>query len=55
MHVDLTIGPEVNNPFHVNVIRNPLTQNIQPKFADIQDEISTAFADYIRTDKENGE
>jgi hypothetical protein len=55
MHMDVTIGPEIKTPFHINVIRNPFTQNIQPKFPDIQDEISTAFADYIHTGKGNGE
>jgi hypothetical protein len=54
-HLDMTIGPESSIPFHIDVVRNPLTQNIQPKFADIQDEISSAFADYIHTDKGNGE
>ncbi|KAF8702620.1 hypothetical protein AX14_014402 [Amanita brunnescens Koide BX004] len=53
MHMDVTIGPEIKTPFHINVIRNPFTQNIQPKFPDIQDEISTAFADYIHTGKGN--
>ncbi|KAF8736329.1 hypothetical protein AX14_000503 [Amanita brunnescens Koide BX004] len=51
--LDLTIGPEIHHPFHINVVRNALTRNIRPKFADVQDEISAAFADYIHSDKEN--
>ncbi|KAF8335539.1 cytochrome P450 [Amanita rubescens] len=53
MHLDVTIGPEIYNPIHINVIRNAFTQNIGPRFADIQDEIKTAFADYIPTGQGN--
>ncbi len=55
MHLDVTIGPEIYNPIHINVIKTPFTQNIGPRFADIQDEIKTAFADYIPTGQGNGE
>jgi hypothetical protein len=55
MHLAVTIGPEIYNPLFINVIRNPFTQNIGPRFADIQDEIKTAFADYIPTGQGNGE
>ena len=55
MHLDVTIGPEIYNPLHINVIRNTFTQNIGPRFADIQDEIKTAFTDYIPTGQGNGE
>ena len=54
-HLDVVIGPESVHPFHANVIRHPLTQNIRPKFADIQDEISTAFSDNVRSGNDNGE
>ncbi|KAF8736293.1 hypothetical protein AX14_000501 [Amanita brunnescens Koide BX004] len=52
-HLDVVIGPESVHPFHANVIRHPLTQNIRPKFADIQDEISTAFSDNVRSGNDN--
>lgn len=55
MHLDVIIGPEIYNPLFINVIRNTFTQNIGPRFADIQDEIKTAFADYIPTGPGNGE
>jgi len=55
MHLDVTIGPEIYNPIHINVIKTPFTQNIGPRFADIQDEIKTALADYIPTGQGNGE
>ncbi|KAF8321460.1 cytochrome P450 [Amanita rubescens] len=47
MRLDATVGPEIHNPLYINVITNPFTQSIRPRFADIQDEIKTAFADYI--------
>lgn len=35
------------NPYHADVIRNQLTQNIQAKMADIVDELNAAFADEL--------
>lgn len=37
----------VNNPYHVRVIQSSLTRSINPRFGEIQDEISTAFQDEI--------
>ncbi|KIL64963.1 hypothetical protein M378DRAFT_162532 [Amanita muscaria Koide BX008] len=46
--MQLTIGPEhVDDPFHIEVIKRPLTNNIGAKLADVQDEIVTAFEDHI--------
>ncbi|KAM6493874.1 Cytochrome P450 [Amanita muscaria] len=36
------------NQFHIEVVKLPLTRNIGPRLADIQDEIVTAFNDNIR-------
>ncbi len=55
MRLDVTVGPEIHNPLYINVITNAFTQSIGPRFADIQDEIKTAFADYIPTGQGNGE
>ncbi|KAK0460651.1 cytochrome P450 [Desarmillaria tabescens] len=35
------------DPFHVDIVRGPLTCNIGACFADVQDEIKAAFKDYI--------
>ncbi|KIL66539.1 hypothetical protein M378DRAFT_160521 [Amanita muscaria Koide BX008] len=43
------MGPDLfQNRYHVEVVKLPLTRNIGPKFADIQDEIETAFNDQIK-------
>ncbi|KAG7092019.1 hypothetical protein E1B28_008402 [Marasmius oreades] len=43
-----TISPTVNeNPYHVDVIRTPLTRNIGARFHEVQDEIRAAFKDNI--------
>ncbi|KAM6503777.1 Cytochrome P450 [Amanita muscaria] len=45
---DLTVGPETFlDPFHIDVIKGPLTRNIGTKFADVQDEIAVAFDEDI--------
>ncbi|KAJ7708351.1 cytochrome P450 [Mycena rosella] len=46
--VDYTLGAGfVTNPYHVRVIQSSLTRNIASRFADMKDEISTAFRDEI--------
>ncbi|KAJ6555170.1 cytochrome P450 [Mycena vulgaris] len=46
--VDYTLGAGfVTNPYHVRVIQSSLTRNISSRFADMKDEISTAFQDEI--------
>ncbi|KAK7047214.1 hypothetical protein VNI00_006880 [Paramarasmius palmivorus] len=45
-----TISPMIHtNPYHVEVIRTPLTRNINVRFDDIRDEIIAAFSDHITT------
>ena len=49
MHSDFILGAELHqNPYLTEVVKLPLTRNIGPKFADVQDEIVTAFNDNIR-------
>ena len=52
--LDVTIGPEAYDDSHVSIVRNALTRNIREKFADIQGEIATAFADYIPAHTKDG-
>lgn len=52
--LDVTIGPEAYDDSHVSVVRNALTRNIRERFADIQGEIVTAFADYIPVHAKDG-
>jgi len=52
--LDVTIGPEAYDDSHVDVVRNAMTRNIREKFADIQGEIATAFADYIPAHAKDG-
>ncbi|KAM6503707.1 Cytochrome P450 [Amanita muscaria] len=48
MYSELTLGPEhVEDPFHIEIVKKPLTKNIGARVADIQDEIVTAFEHYI--------
>ncbi|KIL60306.1 hypothetical protein M378DRAFT_950707 [Amanita muscaria Koide BX008] len=48
LYTELTIGPEhMDDPFHVEVIKRPLTKNIGARLADVQDEIMMAFKDFI--------
>ncbi|KAM6489258.1 Cytochrome P450 [Amanita muscaria] len=45
---DLTLGPDLfDDPFHLEIVRGPLTRNIGAKLADVQDEIIAAFDDFI--------
>jgi hypothetical protein len=42
------VGPEIRRePFHASVVRSPLTRNVDARLSDIQDEITTAFAELI--------
>ncbi|KAJ8081924.1 hypothetical protein PM082_007770 [Marasmius tenuissimus] len=48
LQVDYTMSPNTHiNPYHINVVRTPLTRNIGARFDDIVDETFAAFADYI--------
>ncbi|KIL65511.1 hypothetical protein M378DRAFT_162143, partial [Amanita muscaria Koide BX008] len=48
LHANMTIGPEpFDDPFNIDAIKGPLTRNIGAKFADVQDEITAAFEEYI--------
>ncbi|KIL60262.1 hypothetical protein M378DRAFT_26590 [Amanita muscaria Koide BX008] len=48
LYSEFTIGPEhIDDPFHIEVVKRPLTKNIGAKLADVQDEIMAAFEDYI--------
>ncbi|KAJ8088075.1 hypothetical protein PM082_013626 [Marasmius tenuissimus] len=43
-----TVSPRsMINPYHVQVVRTPLTQNINARLNDVHDEIVTAFNDHI--------
>ncbi|KAG6887831.1 hypothetical protein C0995_012331 [Termitomyces sp. Mi166 len=43
-----TMGSEVlQSSYHVDVVRSPLTHNLVARFPDVQDEIRSAFDDYI--------
>ncbi|KAF8967503.1 cytochrome P450 [Flammula alnicola] len=45
---DHTIGPEVSkNPYHIKVVRGPMTRNIAKQFDDLLDEATLALNDVI--------
>ena len=46
LNLDVTIGYNFD-AFDVNVVKTALTRSIGAKFADVLDEISTAFSEYI--------
>ena len=49
MHSDFILGAELHqNRYLVEVVKQPLTRNIGPKFAEVQDEIETAFNDHVK-------
>ncbi|RDB20446.1 hypothetical protein Hypma_012419 [Hypsizygus marmoreus] len=53
LQVDYTIGSEIHHePYHVSSVRSPLTRNLAVRFPDVQDEIMTAFAEYIPLSEE---
>ncbi|KAE9389794.1 cytochrome P450 [Gymnopus androsaceus JB14] len=48
LQVEYTLSKQVIlNPYHVAVVRTPLTRNIATRFAEVRDEIVAAFADLI--------
>ncbi|GLB35443.1 putative cytochrome p450 [Lyophyllum shimeji] len=48
IQIDYTIGRELHyDPYHIGVIRGTLTRRLAERFADVQDEIVTAFAEHI--------
>ncbi|PPQ96344.1 hypothetical protein CVT26_005028 [Gymnopilus dilepis] len=45
---DFTVGPGVsNNPYHINVVRGPLTRNLANQFKDVHDEMILSLNDMI--------
>ncbi|KAF8897197.1 cytochrome P450 [Infundibulicybe gibba] len=47
-HIDLTIGPQLHHdPYHVAIVRTPLTRNLAARFTEVQNEIVTSFDDLI--------
>jgi hypothetical protein len=45
---DYTLGPQVKrDTYHIGVVRNPLTKNIDAIFPDLLDEIDCAVEDEI--------
>ncbi|PPQ82607.1 hypothetical protein CVT25_007121 [Psilocybe cyanescens] len=54
LQTDYTIGPQNRiDPYHVKVVRAPLTRKFGAQFSDILDEISQAFKDLLKPAKEN--
>ncbi|KNZ80774.1 Ent-kaurene oxidase [Termitomyces sp. J132] len=48
LQIMYTMGPEVfYSSYHVEVVRSPLTRNLVARFPDVQDEIQSAFKEYI--------
>jgi len=48
IQTDYTLGPEIRlEPYHIPVVRTSLTRNIATRFAEVKDEITAAFGDYI--------
>ena len=48
LHIDLTTGfSENDGSYTASAVRTSLTKNVAIKFADVQDEIATAFEHYI--------
>jgi hypothetical protein len=55
IQTDYTLGPQIRlEPYHIPVVRTSLTRNIATRFAEIKDEITAAFGDYIPTTGANG-
>ena len=49
LQLDFTLGPAVTtNPYHINVVRSPMTRNIGPQFEDMHEEAVDAFKDIIK-------
>ncbi|KAJ3769084.1 cytochrome P450 [Lentinula raphanica] len=48
LQIEYTMSKEVViHPYHVAIVRTPLTRNIATRFAEVRDEIVSAFADHI--------
>ncbi|KAL0578516.1 hypothetical protein V5O48_003459 [Marasmius crinis-equi] len=48
LQTDYTISPTIHrNPYHIDVVRGPLTRNIGARFDDVRDELRHAFNHYI--------
>ncbi|KAF9067174.1 cytochrome P450, partial [Rhodocollybia butyracea] len=48
MQTDYTLGPASRvNPYHVPVVRSPLTRALPARFHDLRDEIVASFADLV--------
>jgi hypothetical protein len=48
IQTDYTLGPQIRlEPYHIPVVRIPITRNIAPRFAEIMDEITAAVDDLI--------
>ncbi|TFK68395.1 cytochrome P450 [Pluteus cervinus] len=42
------LGPEVQeDPYHLSTVRTPLTRNLAARFAEVQDEITAAFSEFV--------
>jgi hypothetical protein len=47
------VGREVtDNPYHINIVRGPLTRNLANQFEDIRDEMVLAVNDMIPLQKD---
>jgi hypothetical protein len=44
---DYAFHSNIRNSYHIELIRNRLTQNLGTKMSDIMDELNTAFAEEI--------
>ena len=43
-----TMGPDVfSSSYHVEVVRSPLTRSLVARFPDVNDEIRSAFEEYV--------
>jgi hypothetical protein len=48
LQVKYTMHPHLtDNPYHIDVIRVPLTRNIGARFADVHDEVQTVISEKI--------
>lgn len=48
LQTDYTVGSDtVTDPYHIDVVRNALTRNLNVRFADVWDEIQIAFKEEI--------
>jgi len=45
---DYMIGPQIrSDPYHVSIVRAPLTRSLGARYEDIRDEIAASFSDMI--------